>query len=154
MKNILLTIGLIFGVLLSQIANAQAVDEGPFANAQALTSHWLAKAGTPSQYGIVRLEGQVIYSVRGGFGAPRTVYYFYCGNGLIYKICPPNGPFGSSYELDYYWRTWASTRNVSIYIYLNGNLLFSKNTGFGPPQIHHYVSCANRGGGLMTNCSL
>jgi hypothetical protein len=154
MKKILLTFGLMLGAMSSHHANAQAIDDGPFASSQTLAAHWQAKAGTPSQYGIVRLEGQVFYSVIGGFGPPRTVNYFYCSNGLIYKTCPPNGPFGSSYELNYYWTTWASTRNVSIYIFLNGNLLFSKNTGFGPPRVYDYTSCTNRGGGLMTNCSL
>jgi hypothetical protein len=154
MKKILLAISLLFAATLSNAASAQVIDEGPFASSEALAAHWLAKAGTSSQYGVVRLEGQVIYSLLGGFGPFRKVFYFYCSNGLIYKICPPNGPFGSAYELDYYWSTWASTRNASIYIYLNGRLIFSKNTGFGPPQVYNYTACANRGGGLMVNCSL
>lgn len=105
MKKIFLTFGLMLSAMFSHHANAQAIDAGPFASSQELAAHWQAKAGTPSQYGIVRLEGQLVYSVTGGFGPFRKVFYFYCSNGLIYKTCPPNGPFGSAYEISYYWTT-------------------------------------------------
>jgi hypothetical protein len=151
-RNVLLTLCLMIGATLSHHANAQSTDDGPFASAQQLTAHWQGRRAPPN-CGYVILENQPIWTNACGFGPYRNINYYYCSNGWIYRQCPPNGPFGYTFEITNYWSNWAANRNVSIYVYANGTLLFSKNTGFGPPISYHYVYCQNRRG-YMTNCSL
>jgi hypothetical protein len=152
-KNLITASALALLALLSNNAMAQTTDVGPFASREALLAHYRGETGTPRSCGYIKLEGQTIVSRLCGFGPYRSHDYYVCANGLIYKGCAPNGPFGYSFEVANYWRAATLNQPTSIYVYVDGQLVFSKLDGFGPARSIFYTYCQNRKG-YMTNCSL
>ncbi len=150
MKHILLTLGLLAGMVFSGKSNAQQIPQGPFQDYNQLISAWqqfdIYGAGRAS------IDGELVFQ-REGFGPAAVGFYSSCfAEGLIrLGECPENGPFGSVGEISAYWSQWADATVTATYIYVNNQLVYQYADGFGPALAKYYVYCPNRGG-YMTNC--
>ncbi len=151
MKNILLTLGLSIGLLLSGKSEAQQIPQGPFNDYNQLIAAWqqfdVYGAGRAYQ------DNQLVFQ-REGFGPAAVGYYYGCPAEALIRInrCPENGPFSSIGAIQSYWSTWASATVSATRITVNNQLVYSYTDGFGPAMTKNYVYCANRGA-YMVDCN-
>jgi hypothetical protein len=151
LKKILLSLGLISGLMLSGKSSAQQAPQGPFSDYNQLISAW--QQFDVSGAGFVYIDNVLVFQ-REGFGPAASGYYYDCAaEGLIRSTpCPENGPFRSISAIKTYWSRWAAATTTATYIFVNNQQVYSFPDGFGPAFSKNYVYCANRGA-YMVNCS-
>ncbi len=151
MKKVLLSLGMIAGLMLSGKSQAQQVPQGPFSDYSQLISTW--QQFDISGAGYAYIDNQLVFQ-REGFGPAAVGYYYDCPAEALIQMgrCPENGPFSSINAIRTYWSRWASATVSATTIYVNNQLVYSYPDGFGPAMVKSYVYCANRRA-YMVNCS-